>query len=158
MVRVLALDPGETTGYVVLGVDPEYPGRTPLLFESGTVIKELPALARVMDDYLRTGRAVEIAIEDFLLYSGASFLIGSRIVAAEVIGLVVAVASIQVPPVPVTRVHPSQKGRWPEPRLKYLFPEYRKILNPHSLAALKVGLQYLESNRMWIPQVGRARR
>ena len=150
---VLAIDPGITSGYVVLA--PGAGDLLPIVTHSWEGKATLRERARLLLSWLRKYRITRVAVEDFKIHPMAS---GSPVAVVitdtiEYIGCIEAVCQLVIPPVQVHRVQPNKKGRWPKARLDAKFaPEHvnvRNIAGQHAHDALVIGLVYLEQAGLW---------
>lgn len=142
--RLLAIDPGETTGYVVLEVVER--DVLPTLYAHGELdthelVPSVYAFQKLFYAYVPD----QVVIEDYRVYAGAAGLhVGMRLHTPELIGIIEAVCVMQSYSVMPSRLPASKKGRWPEARLAARFPTYRLCQSDHVLDALKIGLAYWE--------------
>lgn len=145
--RLLAIDPGQTTGFAVFEHQPRFPFFKALLlewWESAGV--PLDVFAPQFLSVLRTTQPTHVVIEDYRIFAGkAGMHIGQPLHTAELIGAIVALCSTVVPPISTSRVAPSKKGRWPPARLEAKFPDAVGITGAHASDAVKIGLVYLEA-------------
>lgn len=150
--RVLAIDPGKTTGYVVLDIPelPQYDGR-PLVVHSWEGRATLRERVKLLSWWLKKHRITHVAVEDFKIHprQGYSPVAVSIMEPIEYIGCIEAVCQLVVPLVPVYRVVPNKKGMWPKARLAAKFPEHITVEGVHAHDALVIGLVYLESTGLW---------
>jgi len=135
--KLLAIDPGETVGLVLLRSEGE----------QVTLLASLDVSARKLKKHLPVllaGIAVAV-IEDYRVFVGhAGQHIGARLVTSELIGFIEAHCALK--DVPMARIQPNEKGRWPEARMRAKHPEFRGVTG-HARDALKLGLVYLEKKR-----------
>lgn len=158
MIRILGLDPGETTGLALLKFGPGLPSRLILdcyeqvelpitqtkLTRGFNWAEVQPEVYCMVADY----RPTVIVIEDFRLYhSKAMAQVGRHMLTAELIGAICYAA--QERGIDVVRVSATKKGRWPEARLSRKFPDYFNAPAPHARDAVILGLIYAEAKE-WI--------
>jgi len=158
---ILAIDPGETLGYVLVELK-EFVGKSPEL-----EVIDADQILLVVNKQGFTWNSVSdkvvnllneepdvIVIEDYRVYaSKAAVHIGSRLLTSELIGAICQEAGVAM--IPVVRIPAGRKGRWPPARLKAkLGPEplgfYKPIPQPHAGDALILGLIYAE-DKGWVP-------
>jgi len=150
--RILAIDPGEKTGFAVVELS------TPAV-DTPKVLDTWEWLASPLDDFakgfLRILREVKpdvVVLEDYRIFaSKAKAHIGQPLVTAEILGGLEALSTITIPPVMTVRIPASKKGRWPQARLKSKFPEALNIHSPHLRDAVVLALVYLEEKEGWLP-------
>lgn len=155
--KLLAIDPGQTTGYatfeLVTTLTP-YPS-TPVAYL--TLIRAweepVPSIEEYTQPFLRLlWRELPnlVIIEDYRVHYGkAQMHIGRSLFTPELIGAFVALcSSIYCSPITTVRIQPSKKGRWPDARIKAKFPEALDVVG-HALDAVKLGLAYLEGEKLW---------
>ena len=154
---ILAIDPGETLGYVLIELT-EYVGRSPNLevedadqFKLELRLKQgfnWGAVSARVKDLLGTEPDV-IVLEDYRVYaSKAAVHIGSRLLTSELIGAICQEAGVAM--IPVVRIPAGRKGRWPPARLEAKFASDVTIPQPHAGDALILGLIYAE-DKGWVP-------
>jgi len=146
--KILALDPGETTGYVILEILKG--DKMPAVLQLGEVdTKELiPATIRLQQLIIKTNPG-RIVLEDYRVYQNAAGLhIGMRLHTPELIGAIVAICALfpDYCSSSIARLPASKKGRWPNARLDARMPPNwrHRIHSAHALDALKIGLAYWE--------------
>ena len=154
---ILAIDPGETLGYVLIQLK-ECVGGSPTLEVVDAdqtrliVTKQGFNWESVSDLVLHLVTADEpdvIVLEDYRVYaSKADVHIGSRVLTSELIGALCQEAGVAM--TPVVRIPAGRKGRWPPARLKAKFSSDVEIPTPHAMDALILALIYAE-DKGWIP-------
>lgn len=151
--RILVIDPGETCGYAVFQLDkiPALPSDLKLLEtweDQGASIPEF------VIPFLKVLRAVKpslVLIEDYRVYqSKAELHVGMPLRTPELIGAIVGVCALTVPPMRTARIAAAKKGRWPEARMITKFPSAEGIAG-HARDAVKLGLAFLELKGLWTP-------
>lgn len=151
--RILAIDPGQTSGYVVLETFDT--GEAPvalLAWEGKATLRERAGL---LLSWLKKYHINSIVVEDYRIFAtSAGHHIGRRLHEPEYIGCIEAVCQLVIPRVEVYRVQPSQKGKWPEARLDAKFPDHKNVPRPHTHDALIVGLAWVEQAGLWEVQGG----
>ena len=147
--KLLAIDPGETVGLALLQTEGEQVTLLASLdVASPKLKKHLPILL--------AGVAV-VVIEDYRIFAThAGQHIGARLLTSELIGFIEAHCGIST--VPVVRIQPNEKGRWPEARIKAKHPEWTRSPGGHARDALKLGLVYLEKEAKREKDAKRSRR
>jgi len=148
---VLAIDPGETTGLVLLryfsGSVPFPVGWKEWILKQG-VEEYACSLKDLLCFQSKIGAVV---IEDYRIYAGKADLhIGNRLFTAELIGATHAICATTSPFLSATVYPASKKGRWPDARLSHWFPNHG-VVGTHARDALKLGLAYIEKKLEWIP-------
>jgi len=153
---ILAIDPGETLGYVLVELK-EFVGKSPEL-----EVIDADQILLVVNKQGFTWNSVSdkvvnllneepdvIVIEDYRVYaSKAAVHIGSRLLTSELIGAICQEAGIAM--IPVVRIPAGRKGRWPPARLEAKFASDVTIPQPHAGDALILGLIYAE-DKGWVP-------
>jgi hypothetical protein len=137
--RILAIDPGETTGTAVLESSKD---SVELISYADLSLKEFKKELSVASlHYLEVER---IVIEDYRIFqSKAGQHIGARLTTPELIGWIDCIRTLAG--LVMVRVQPNKKGRWPKARLKNKFPAYFEVDQHHSKDAVIIGLVYLEA-------------
>jgi len=148
--RVLSVDPGETSGFVVF----EIMEGKPILIGSWEQVRE--PLSIFVKSFFRVLQVVKpevVVLEDYRIYEDkASLHIGQHLKTAELIGTIEAMCVMVIPPVFTARLPASKKGRWPDARLKEKFPEILELESPHVRDAAALGLAYIEGGALgWKP-------
>jgi len=147
--RILAIDPGETVGMVVLQTSSD-PCETPLVLSAGQHTDDILMNMRKFVALLGKVKPTVIVLEDYRIFASmAKTHVGQRLYTAELIGAIEAVGQLMHPAIPIVRVQPAKKGRWPKARLDAKFPDHKNLAGPHALAALQVGLVFLERENYW---------
>jgi len=149
---VLAIDPGETTGLVLLNY---FIGSIPLLvgWKEWILKQGVEEYACSLKDLLCDYRSElgAVVIEDYRIYAGKADLhIGNRLFTAELIGATHAICATTPKFLTVVTYPASKKGRWPDARLSHWFPN-PGVVGTHAIDALKLGLAYIEKELKWIP-------
>jgi hypothetical protein len=146
--RVLAIDPGETSGYVVL--DTLYPDVLPHIehwWQGKATVRER---ALALFKWLRKYRITHVVVEDFKIHPSSFHPVAVVITnTIEYLGCIEAVCQMLIPPVEVHRVQPNKKGRWPKARLDAKYPIHTTVKGVHAHDALVIGLVYLEDTKLW---------
>ena len=156
--RILAIDPGFTTGYVIADWELTIPQVAPKVIETMNV--SLPMnVGRSAFEWDKAANVVAqlvdkepdiIVIEDYRIYkSKADMHIGSRLLVSELIGAICQEAAVSQ--IPVVRLMAGVKGNWPIARLKARYPQYKFVPSPHSRDALLLALYYIEKTLGWKP-------
>ena len=153
---ILAIDPGETLGYVLVELT-EFVGGTPELEvidadqHQLAVTKEgfyWDSVSSNVRDLLDQEPDV-IVIEDYRVYASKALEhIGHRALTSELIGAICQEAGIAM--IPVVRIPAGRKGLWPAARLKAKFTSDVTIPQPHAGDALILALIHAE-DKGWIP-------
>jgi len=151
---LLAIDPGETTGYVVLewrvGHEATHP-RIIDAWQERVKSQDRDLWATGFHHTLRKYKPRVVILEDYRVYTGsAGAHVGRPLFTAELIGAMEVLCAICIPPVITDRLPASKKGRWPDARLRNKFPEGDHYVD-HVLDALKLGLAWLEKEELWTP-------
>ncbi len=158
---ILAIDPGETLGYVKLDIT-EYVGRGPILDVIDAGQFKLKVDKKSGFNWINVSAEVTqllscepdvIVLEDYRVYANkAAAHIGSRVLTPELIGAICQEAGISM--IPVVRIPAGRKGLWPPARMKAkktgFSPIGVKIPKPHAADALILGLIYAE-DKGWTP-------
>lgn len=144
--KILAIDPGNTTGIAILSV--EEPGLTKFVLEQ-LMSKGTAHLDGARSDLywlIRTEAPDGVVIEDYRIYADkAGMHIGQRILPIELISSIETICSLLTPRIPTSRMAASKKGKWPDARIQHWFPEMlTRCEDQHQLDALKLGLTFLE--------------
>jgi len=152
---LLAIDPGETTGYVVLEW-PSHKAARPYIIDAWQAkVKDLDRAlwATQFHRILRHHKPDMVVIEDYRVYAGkAGMHIGQRLFTAELIGAIEVLCAICIPPVTTDRLPAAKKGRWPDARIDNKFPQGTPYIHSgHESDALKLGLAWLEKEELWTP-------
>ena len=147
---ILAIDPGETLGYVLVELT-EFVGGSPNLEVEDADQFQLKvdkqgfnwgSVSVVVTDLLSEEPDV-IVIEDYRVYASKALAhIGSRALTSELIGAICQEAGIAM--IPVVRIPAGRKGLWPPARLKAKFTSDIPIPHPHAGDALILALIYAE--------------
>lgn len=155
--KLLVTDPGETVGYatfeLVTTLAP-YPSVLTLL---QAWEEQVPSIADYTPIFLRLLWREQpdlVVIEDYRVFqSKAGMHVGRRLFTPELIGAFIALCS-STQPLPscviTARIQPSKKGLWPDARIAVKFPEAQSATG-HALDAVKLGLAYLEGEKLWTP-------
>lgn len=144
--KILAIDPGETIGFVLLDDGQlaehwEWGGRLPAKDDPDF----WPIFVTVFVSVLSGSEPQAVVIEDYRIYADkANMHIGNRLFTAELIGAISALCAAVAPPVSIHRLPASKKGRWPNARLDAKFPQHRAVVGDHERDALKLALAYKE--------------
>jgi len=154
---ILAIDPGETLGYVLVELT-EYVGGSPTLevidANQFSLLRDTKqgfywdsASSKVKD--LLDLEPDVIVIEDYRVYASKALAhIGSRALTSELIGAICQEAGIAM--IPVVRIPAGRKGLWPPARMKAKFTTDVPIPQPHAGDALILALIYAE-DKGWKP-------
>lgn len=138
--KILAIDPGKTTGFVLLD-DNELVEH----FEWTLADESLFGFSLGFSSYLNRKEPSVVVIEDYRIYADkANMHIGNRLFTAELIGSIRALCAVVVPLVSIHTLPASKKGRWPDARLEAKFPQHRAVTGTHERDALKLALAYKE--------------
>ena len=161
--RLLAIDPGETVGMVILEYALMHCPREE--DEDKSVLASVKFIAAIDSpiekfkqlfhpEQLGTGWEIgEVVAEDYRVFaSKAEQHIGQRLVTAELIGRIEYVC--ERGGYVLHRVQPAKKGRWPEARLKAKF-DWSSQVHGHARDALKIGLVRIEENARCFADVER---
>lgn len=151
---LLAIDPGETTGYVALETGPAFARpRLADAWQENVKSQDRYAWATAFHRVLRLYQPQMVIMEDYRVYAGkARMHIGQHLFTAELIGAMEVLCAICIPPVATVRSPASKKGRWPDARIRKKFPPgVQYIHSGHIVDALKLGLAWLEREAIWIP-------
>lgn len=149
---VLAIDPGETIGFVSICYrDDGF--RPAVLVQEEARLSFAQAVITIRDGltrpYLTRLRHDVVVVEDYRVYaSKASMHIGNCLYTAQLIGAIRALCILE--DIRVVVLPASKKGRWPNARLRAKFPGHG-VEGVHALDALKLGLAYIEKELAWIP-------
>jgi len=147
--RLLSIDPGETSGLAVFEV---IDGRPVLIGTWEATRDPIDVFVRAFFGILQTVKPTIVVLEDYRIYaSKAALHIGQHLKTAELIGSIEALCAMVVPPLKTARLPASKKGRWPDARLKEKFPEILELRSPHIRDAAVLGLAYIEKELGWRP-------
>ena len=156
--RLMAVDPGETCGVVVLSIETpvaEGHSEVPILLDSFTLDGEkIPSFTVSFLHCLRVITPHSVAIENYRVFaSKAGLHIGDSLMTSRLIGAIQALCAVVVPSIEVSLIEPSEKGRWPLARIKNKVSDdlLGDLDTEHEFAALQVGLTFLEREELWIP-------
>jgi len=140
---VLAIDPGETTGIVLLSYLKD--GSAVVVYSTEWSLKQdIEAYSCSLKDLLCDYPLGAVVIEDYRIYAGkAAMHTGQRLYTAELLGATHAICATTSPFLSVTVYPASKKGRWPDARLRAKFPNHG-VTGVHAVDALKLGLAYVE--------------
>ena len=135
--KILAIDPGETVGIVGL----EIVGDQVLLrFPRNLTLSYFKDFLTENSSRLQVDVVV---VEDYRIFaSHAREHIGARLITPELIGFIE--AHCRLHGIPLVRIQPNEKGRWPEARIKARHPEWASTPVGHARDALKIALVYIE--------------
>lgn len=143
--KILAVDPGETIGAVLLDDDElvehwewKLPDKDEPLFWHTIAVAFIP--------YIREHKPDVVVLEDYRIYAGKALMmhIGSRLLTAELLGAISALCAAVMPSVSIHTLPASKKGRWPNARLDAKFPQHSAVTGTHERDALKLALAYKE--------------
>jgi len=155
--RLLVIDPGQTCGYAVFQLEraelPEeqHPSNLLLLETWEDQGASIPKFVIPFLQLLRRVKPSLVLIEDYRVYQDkAAMHIGMALKTPELIGAIIGVCSLTVPPMRTARIVASRKGRWSEARMKAKFPEAKNVTG-HARDAVKLGLAFLELKGLWSP-------
>lgn len=154
--RILVVDPGETPGYAVLELEraelPEeqVPSNLTLLETWEGQGASIPEFVIPFLKDLRRVKPSLVLIEDYRVYqSKAQMHIGKPLKTPELVGAIIAICNLTVPPMRTARIAASKKGRWPEARMKVKFPQAKDVTG-HARDAVKLGLAFFELKGLWV--------
>jgi len=142
--KILAIDPGETVGFVLLddGQLIEH-WKWELLHKDESCF--WVDFAYSFNFVLDIHKPDAVVIEAYRIYAGkADMHIGNRLFTAELIGAFRALCAAVSPPVLIRTLPASKKGRWPDARLDAKFPQHKVVTGTHERDALKLALAYKE--------------
>ena len=149
--NVLAIDPGKTSGYVVL--DTPHPNSIPVVLRTWEGKATLRERAGLLLKWLQKYHITRVVVEDFTIHptaGGTGHPVATSMTdTIEYIGCIEAVCQLVIPPVGVYRLQPNKKGRWPKARLDAKFPGHTGVVGVHAHDALVIGLVYLEGAKLW---------
>ena len=154
--RILVIDPGETCGYAVFQLDKNLvaearPSDLKLLETWEGQGASIPEFVIPFLKVLRRVKPSLVLIEDYRVYqSKAQTHIGIPLRTPELIGAIIGVCALTVPPMRTARIAASKKGKWPEARMRAKFPEAENVTG-HARDAVKLGLAFLELKGLWSP-------
>lgn len=154
---ILVIDPGETCGYAVFSLE-----RAELPEEQS--VKNLTLLETWEDQgasipefvipFLKVLRRVKpslVLIEDYRIFlDHARRHVGQPLRTPELIGAIIGVCALTVPPMRTARIIAGKKGKWPEARMEAKFPQAKDVTG-HARDAVKLGLAFLELKGLWSP-------
>lgn len=152
--KLLVIDPGETVGYATFELVATLAPYPPVLVLLQAWEEQAPSIADYTPIFLRLLWREQpdlVVIEDYRVFqSKARMHIGRPLFTPELIGAIVALCSSTRPPINTVRIQPSKKGRWSDARITVKFPEAQSVAG-HALDAVKLGLAYLEGEKLWTP-------
>lgn len=147
--RILAIDPGQTTGYAVFGLVGASHSVLVLHRAWEEPVPSIEEYAPIFTRLLWREHPDLAIIEDYRVHYGkARMHVGRHLFTPELIGAFVALCSSVLPSINTARIQPSKKGRWPDARIEAKFPEAQHAFG-HALDAVKIGLAYLEGEKLW---------
>lgn len=152
---LLAVDPGETLGYVLIELGEGTPkvevaAQVQLPIDNGDFDWE--AVSKIVQDLYLKQEPDALVLEDYRVYRDKAMAhTGSRVLTANLIGALMHEAALNM--TPAIRISASEKGRWPEARLKKKYPGYFStfVPKPHAGDALILALCFAESKGWWKP-------
>ena len=153
---ILAIDPGETLGYVLVELSPVVGGPPTLKVGSADHMKLdtdkagfVWSVASAAVSHLINYEPDVVVVEDYRVYADKALAhIGSRALTSELIGAICHEAEIAM--IPVVRIPAGRKGRWPAARFKAKMSHVRTIPTPHAKDAFILALIYAE-DQGWRP-------
>ena len=156
--RILVIDPGETCGYAVFQLeklpDSEASPSSALLLLN-TWEAQGASIPEFVIPFLKTLRGIKpslVLIEDYRVFLGAAMMhVGQQLKTSELIGAIIGVCALTVPPMRTARIAAAKKGKWPEARMIAKFPQAGKDVTGHARDAVKLGLAFLEGQGLWSP-------
>lgn len=159
MTKIVAIDPGETTGIAVFDWDPAFPAETPVLVSKGeTRFSPFPGAATrwLFTQWVKIIERDQhsiLVVENYRVYpSAAKAHIGNTIPTAELIGALKGAAELFVPPIKIALVEPIEKHRWaPARRKAHGLPTGWFDGGPHIEDAVTLALTYIEKELQWTP-------
>lgn len=157
--RIVAIDPGETTGCAVFGWDPADPDIGPVLLSKGEIkFSPFPGAATrwLYTQWVKITERDQnsvLVVENYRVYpSAAEGHFGKTIPTAELIGALKGAAELFIPPVKIALVEPSEKHRWAPARRKAIgLPTGWFEGGPHVEDAVMLALTWLEKEGSWTP-------
>ena len=146
--RILCIDPGTTSGYVVLEAGG---GEPPIILENWEGQATLRERATLLLSWLRKYQTSCVVVEDFKIHpkAGGPPVARSLTNTIEYIGCIEAVCQLVIPRIEVHRVQPAKKGKWPKARLDAKYPEHKDVRGKHAHDALVIGLVWVEEAGLW---------
>lgn len=133
--RILSIDPGETSAFVVGGVEHSKAGWPMLHTETWGTWSGLEELAGIVDSQLFVGPDV-LVLEDYRIYaSKAQYHVGSQVYTIREIGRIEWFAFQEDIPV-IYQMAAQAKGRWPNSRMK-MYPAVARFLEHPALKRYK---------------------
>ena len=146
--KILAIDPGITSGYVLF----KYAGQPVVIDHWEFSAIDIPTAIKPLVTTLREKYIGIVVIEDYRIYQGAEGMhVGQRLYTAELIGAIKAICSLSISDPEVQMIPAAKKGRWPDARLRARYPYGPAVTGTHALDALKIGLTYIEQELSWEP-------
>lgn len=143
---LLAIDPGETIGWVALDY---FEGNPPA---AGGYLETQASFAHTVRALFETCTCIcpdVVVVEDYRIYATKAMMhTGRRLYTTELIGAIRALCILSG--IRVVVLPASKKGRWSNARLRAKFPGHG-VEGDHALDALKLGLTYIEQELAWIP-------
>lgn len=159
--RILAIDPGETSGAVLIAHPEWLPTALPHAVGWALISGTFREVVWKLRDISRRGGAEHVVVEDYRMYAGKEAMhTGGRLYTAELIGAIRALAAIRAQPPEVHALQAQAKNRWSDKRLRRYYSrlfeaaKWRKdaiTSSPHTLDAFKLGLAWLEKEGGWTP-------
>lgn len=148
--RILAIDPGQTSGYVVLEAFGSGSSEPPVVLHSWEGKATLRERAGLLLSWLKKYHINSIVVEDYRITpEHAGHHVGQQLHWPEYIGCIEAVCQLVIPRIEMYRVQPGKKGKWPKARLDAKFIDHRYVDGKHARDALVVGLVWVEQAGLW---------
>jgi len=146
--RILAIDPGGTSGYVVL--DCPATKEPPIVLHFWEEQSSPCERVALLLAWFRKARIERVVVEDYRIYAAhTGHHVGQHLYVSEYIGAIEAVCQLVIPRIDMYRVQPSSKGKWPKARLDAKFPEHSRVEGVHAHDALVIGLVHIEAVGLW---------
>lgn len=147
--RLLAIDPGETTGWVLANVVPQNLAAPPdqrfRVLARGTWLGYATLEAQV---YYLFEEGTAVVVEDYRVYPHKALQhTGSELHTARMLGAVEWLTYHLLRTSPIYQTAAMAKGHWPNQRLKKHFPKEYKEYNVHEKDALRHLLTYIEKSK-----------
>lgn len=150
MTRILGVDPGGTTGFVLVTLD-----QMPIIAAHWTGAEDSKSIRIRALEFLTILRAHVpdvVVVEDYRVYRNtAKTHIGQRLFTSELIGCYETVCGIVVPAPEFARLPAHKKGKWPVARINRWFPEILGMPTEHEQDAARLALTFIEGRRLWEP-------
>ncbi len=172
--KILSIDPGKTSGVVLLKFSPALAEGEQRIFATpdppapiawALVTGSFVSCTIKLEDILHLCDPHHVVVEDYRMYAGKEAMhTGRRLWTAELIGAIRALVALQEESPKLHVVQAQIKNRWGNKRLLRFYPLMFKLkpsknagvrASLHTLDAFKLGLAWLESEGVWTPELPR---